>query len=248
MPRCASRRRRLRGGPPRGKLYIQSSLCNRRGHTLRVRADGTATFDLTAAGLHHAGREAQVRLEHLLRPRLRRDAGDGIPTLVRSEFDLVGGTLAHQPPVALIEGIDAIRVEFGIDDVSATGAAVDYTTAIDWVDPDLKTRATNRGDGIPDGDFVRCTTATPCTAAQLMNATAVSDLRARAQPRADHRLHGHQDLYRSAQHHRAGRSTTGSSATSIRRPCGCRTFPAGGSGHEPPFRCVASGAPRSWSA
>ncbi len=42
-------------------------------------------------------------------------ADDGIPTLVRSEFDLADGTLAHQAAVPLIEGIEGFRVEFGID-------------------------------------------------------------------------------------------------------------------------------------
>jgi type IV pilus assembly protein PilW len=101
-------------------------------------------------------------------------AGDGIPTLMRSQFDLTpGGNLEHQGAVAMIEGIESLVVEFGIDDVSKTGAAVDYTDAINWDDPATRTTPTNRGDGAPDDDFVRCTTASPCTAAQLMNVTAV---------------------------------------------------------------------------
>jgi type IV pilus assembly protein PilW len=75
-------------------------------------------------------------------------------------------------PVALIEGVDAIRYELGIDNVSKTGAAVDFTQAIIWVDPSTKKQPTNRGDGSPD-TFVRCTTAAPCTVAQLMNVVAV---------------------------------------------------------------------------
>jgi type IV pilus assembly protein PilW len=99
--------------------------------------------------------------------------GDGIPTLMRSTFDLVGGTLAHQPAEALVEGIDGFRVEFGVDNVSKTGAAVNYAQETKWANPNNKVTPINRGDGAPDGDFVRCTTATPCTAAQLMNVTAV---------------------------------------------------------------------------
>jgi len=97
-------------------------------------------------------------------------AGDGIPTLVRSEFDLTGGAPAHLAAQPLVEGIDGFRVEFGIDDVSSTGDAVDYTAPIVWDDPETKTDATNRGDGIPDGQYIHCGT---CTAAQLMNATSV---------------------------------------------------------------------------
>jgi hypothetical protein len=95
-----------------------------------------------------------------------------IPTLVRSQFDLAGGTLAQQAPVPMIDGIESFRVELGIDNVSKSGAAVDYTQSIVWSDPNNQVLATNRGDGAPDV-FVRCTTAAPCTAAQLANVVAV---------------------------------------------------------------------------
>lgn len=100
-------------------------------------------------------------------------AGDGIPTLMRSQFGLSGGTLGHKTAEALIEGIEGFRVEFGIDNISDSAEAVDYTSAINWADAASLTSPRNRGDGIPDNAYVRCTTATPCTAAQLMNAVAV---------------------------------------------------------------------------
>lgn len=99
-------------------------------------------------------------------------AGETIPTLVRSQLDSSSGTPVQQAPVALIEGIEGFRVELGIDNLSDSGAPVDYTDAIDWADPAVKTSPTNRGDGAPD-EFVRCTAATPCTAAQLTNVVAV---------------------------------------------------------------------------
>jgi prepilin-type N-terminal cleavage/methylation domain-containing protein len=95
-----------------------------------------------------------------------------IPTLVVSQFDLASGTLAQQAPLVLIDGIDAFRVELGIDNISKTLAPVDYTQAVVWSDPINQVLATNRGDGAPD-TFVRCTTAVPCTAAQLSNVVAV---------------------------------------------------------------------------
>jgi len=98
--------------------------------------------------------------------------GDGMPTLVRSQFDLSGVTLAHQAAVPLIEGIEGMRVEIGVDNLGKTGAATDYTAAVNWLDAANKTTPTNRGDGTPDGDFVSCTTASPCTAPQLVNAVA----------------------------------------------------------------------------
>jgi prepilin-type N-terminal cleavage/methylation domain-containing protein len=105
-------------------------------------------------------------------------AGDGIPTLVRSRFDLSGGVLAHQPAEALIEGIEGFRVEFAIDGIGDAGTVVDYTQPVVWSDPLTRVAPMNRGDGIPDvrpdGTFsVRCTTAAPCTESQLANAVVV---------------------------------------------------------------------------
>ena len=98
--------------------------------------------------------------------------GDGIATLMMSQFDLVGGVLAHQAAVPLIEGIEGFAVEFGIDSISKTAAAVDYTTAVNWADPTKLVTATNRGNGVPD-TFIKCTDTVPCTAAQLANAVTV---------------------------------------------------------------------------
>lgn len=99
--------------------------------------------------------------------------GDGIPTLMLSQFDLAGGELAHQAAVPLIEGIEGFSVELGIDSLSETGAAVDYASAVNWADPANLISPTNRGDGVPDDDFVVCTDAAPCTADQLANTVAV---------------------------------------------------------------------------
>ncbi|MFM9438015.1 hypothetical protein ACFDR9_005118, partial [Janthinobacterium sp. CG_23.3] len=111
-------------------------------------------------------------------------AGDGVPTLVRSVFDPAGApALAHQAPEALVEGIERFAVELGIDNVVSRcglGTAVDYTAAVAKVDPSTcvlnadasrNSLPTNRGDGNPDR-FVRCTTAAPCTVAQLANVVA----------------------------------------------------------------------------
>jgi type IV pilus assembly protein PilW len=78
--------------------------------------------------------------------------------------------LEHQTPVPLVEGIESFKVELGIDSVGDSGAASDYTVAINWTDPDTPA---NRGDGAADGAFIRCTTAVPCTVAQLMDTVVV---------------------------------------------------------------------------
>ena len=161
-----------------GKLYFQASFCELENTTRYLL--GTSGF-----GLHGRTCVAGTPLGGSLAPKRRfvsniyyirnfsLNPGDGIPTLVRSEFDLSGKTLAHQPAVALIEGIQGFRVELGIDSLGDSGAATDYTAAIAWADPEVRDSPTNRGDGIPDGDFVRCTTASPCTVAQLRDVVAV---------------------------------------------------------------------------
>lgn len=108
-------------------------------------------------------------------------AGDGIPTLMVSQFDLAAGVLAHQAAVPLIEGIESFKVELGVDSLSDNGANIItnadssklYSAALVWADPENLISPTNRGDGTPDGAFIRCTDALPCTAAQLANVVAV---------------------------------------------------------------------------
>jgi Tfp pilus assembly protein PilV len=96
--------------------------------------------------------------------------GDGIPTLMRSSFDGV----AHQPAEALIEGIQGFRVEYGIDELSDTGAAVNYTMGVAWVDPLNRVSPANRGDGIPEtyvnAAGLTCAGAADCDAANVVAA------------------------------------------------------------------------------
>jgi type IV pilus assembly protein PilW len=154
-----------------GRLYFQGSLCTTDpipGYVL-----GTAGFTMTQRDCVTLAEQRRF-MSTLYYVRDHADApGDGIPTLMRSEFDLNGGVLTHQAAVPLIEGIQGFRVELGIDDLSETGAPVDYTAAVDWVDPDTRTSAANRGDGVPDDDYVHCTTAVPCVVGDLTNVTAV---------------------------------------------------------------------------
>ena len=114
--------------------------------------------------------------------------GDGIPTLMRSQFRLASGVLSHKSAESLIEGVEGFRVEFGVDNISdaskniITGANADgtispanlHSAAISWaVTTPANTSPINRGDGSPDGAYIHCTTLIPCTAAQLMNLVAV---------------------------------------------------------------------------
>lgn len=98
--------------------------------------------------------------------------GRTVPTLMRSQLDVSGGAIAQRTPVRLLDGVEALRVELGIDNTGKTGTAVNYAEALQWQDATTKTHPTNRGDGSPDF-FKRCTTAIPCTAAELMDVVAV---------------------------------------------------------------------------
>lgn len=167
-----------------GKLYFQTSRCSADpapyvlatgGHTLRKHGCGTDPADIV-------GKRKFVSNMYYIR-NYADDPGDGIPTLVRSHFDLAGGTLAHQPAQALIEGIQAFRVELGVDRFSANGTdifeahptvpgALRYQTGIDWADPATRNLPRNRGDGAAD-TFIRCTSAAPCDQHQLANTVAV---------------------------------------------------------------------------
>ncbi len=164
--------------PANPELFIQASLCDEEA------PDDPYAFGLTDAAPFDPPFTLMRRSCDVAEPAEKRrfvsyiyyvrnyltPEGVVIPTLVRSEFDLVGGVYAYQQPVQLIEGIDGLWVEFGVDNVSITGDLVDNTAAVEWEDEDTKERATNRGDGSPDGDFIRCE---PCDDADaLMNVTA----------------------------------------------------------------------------
>jgi type IV pilus assembly protein PilW len=101
-------------------------------------------------------------------------SGDNIPTLMRSKLAATSTDDPTQLPAdPLIEGVEGFVVEYGLDNVSDSGASVDFTTAVNWATttPAYKS-PTNRGDGNPD-TYVHCTTASPCTVAQLMNVVTV---------------------------------------------------------------------------
>lgn len=97
-------------------------------------------------------------------------------TLMRVEF---GGTSGFEwgTPQELITGVEGFAVELGIDYLSDSGADITagspagYTQVISWSSQSVKNSPTNRGDGAPDGAFIRC--GTGCTVGQLINTVAV---------------------------------------------------------------------------
>lgn len=56
-------------------------------------------------------------------------SGDGIPTLCRRRLSTTAGTLAMNPVECLIEGIENMQVEFGIDDSAPFDYSPDYYAA-----------------------------------------------------------------------------------------------------------------------
>jgi type IV pilus assembly protein PilW len=97
--------------------------------------------------------------------------GDGIPTLVRSQFAFSGSSRAQQLAQPLVDGIESLRFELGIDSLTRAGATFNPSQKLVWTDPEYQANASNRGDGVVDGAYVRC--GATCTASQLMNAISV---------------------------------------------------------------------------
>jgi type IV pilus assembly protein PilW len=165
-------------------VYFQASRCGTDAVRFRFGIEGDTNFNLRQLDCTTATEKRKfIQNIYYIRD-FAVTAGDGIPTLVRSSFTKLDPSdpaeiATQQPAVALIEGIEGFRIELGIDNRSKpytgqpTGTLVNYGEAINWLDPNTRDTATNRGDGSPDGAFIECTTAAPCTAAQLMNVTAV---------------------------------------------------------------------------
>jgi type IV pilus assembly protein PilW len=145
-----------------GRLYFQSSRCtaeisggnrfvlNTTGFNLRSNINCPAvsiSTDTLAAKRRFVSTIYYVRNYSVA-------VGDGIPTLMRSSFNLNGTTLEHQPPQPLIEGFQGFRVEYGTDNLGSNGLAVNY---------DIAAGAINRGDGVPD-TYITCpkTDGTAC--------------------------------------------------------------------------------------
>ncbi len=152
-----------------GKVYFQSSFC-------KDDALGAFVLDTTGFTLKNLNcLTVAERRKFVIDLYYVRDyavtAGDGIPTLMRSTFDLSGGATpanALQSAVPLIEGIEAFRVELGVDNVSKSGASTNYHAAPQWDDPNTRVTLNNRGDGSPDGAFVHCG-AGSCSVDQLVD-------------------------------------------------------------------------------
>jgi len=157
------------------RLYLQSSRC-----TSEMAAGNRVVFDNQAASftLRRNINCPAVAPAVDLPARKRRyvssiyyvrnfafSSGDGIPTLMRASFGLSGTTPAYLAAQPMIEGIEALRFEYGLDNVGANGLPVNYDSA---------TGAVNRGDGVPD-EYITCprNPTTPCTHWDFFHTVAV---------------------------------------------------------------------------
>jgi type IV pilus assembly protein PilW len=118
-----------------GELYLQVSRCNTDGNRFLLGKTDTDTFNLLQRDCD-PGIPANKRrfVSHMY---YIKDVGN-TPTLMRSTLEKTGTTVAFTDPQALIEGVESLRVELGIDNYNAqTDKDVDYGTG-------------ERGDGVPD--------------------------------------------------------------------------------------------------
>lgn len=149
-----------------GRLYFQTSLCE--GETRYVLApSGFALHQRNCTSL--AEKRQYISNIYYLRD-YAMTPGDGMPTLMQSSFDLSAGVLGQQPAVPMIEGVEAMRFQFGVDNLSDSAAAINYLQAVSWADARNKNSPTNRGDGAADAE---CSSASPCSLANLVNTVVV---------------------------------------------------------------------------
>lgn len=112
-----------------GKAYLQTAMCVTATPSYVLGLAGTATFDRTALD---CATVTGLRLYAVHTYFLSSDNGSGlsVPTLKRLEFD--GATFTEVP---LVEGIERIEYEYGIDS-DANGAPNSYSaapvTSADW--------------------------------------------------------------------------------------------------------------------
>jgi type IV pilus assembly protein PilW len=152
-----------------GKLYFQSSRCE--GEARYVLADTGFTLHQRDCTTPAEKRKFINNIYYLRDYAFAPD--DGIPTLMQSSYDLASGSLDQQPAVAMIEGVEAMRFEFGVDTISDSGDSVDYGVGVLWADitePIVKDSPTNRGDGAADA---LCTSTTPCGLNDMINAVQI---------------------------------------------------------------------------
>lgn len=179
---------------PSPHVYFQPSRCSTDASTFVL---NTSTFTLKAGDCASDAPIRRFSSSIYYVRNFANTAGDGIPALMRARFGVNGTTGAPEflATQALVEGVEGFRVEYGLDNVSDTGVAVNLAalgSPINWASANVLNTPTNRGNGLPDA-YVRCSQSAPCTADQLVNVTAV---KLYVLVRAEKRTPGHIDTKR----------------------------------------------------
>lgn len=131
-----------------GEPYIQVSRCMGEAPFIMGQA-GSTVFSLHKSGCDVSPTSALADKRRVVSHIYYIDSAT--PTLMRASL----GASGFGTPQAMIDGVEAMRIELGIDNYNAnTGKAVDYTIG-------------ERGDGVPD-EYLHC--GVGCSAEQLSNA------------------------------------------------------------------------------
>ncbi len=126
-----------------GKLYLQNQMCGDTGHgnyvssaaTVPVlEASGTTTVYKKNCTTAADKRKLVISIFYVRNYSVA--SNDGIPTLMRADFDLSGGAVKMQSSQPIIEGVQSIQFEYGRD-TNEDGSADIFEdcsscTALDW--------------------------------------------------------------------------------------------------------------------
>ncbi|SFD84667.1 PilW family protein [Nitrosomonas sp. Nm166] len=125
-----------------GKLYLQTQQCTDTGHGNYV-SDAATTPVLGAPGIGvykkdciTAADKRKLIISIFYVRSYSVASSDGIPTLMRADFDLSGGVVKMQSAQPVIEGIQSIQFEYGRDTDEDGSADIfdncSSCTALDW--------------------------------------------------------------------------------------------------------------------
>ncbi len=126
-----------------GKLYLQTQMCGNTGHGNYVsnaatapvlEASGTTTVYKKDCTTAVAKRKLVISIFYVRNYSVT--LSDGIPTLMRADFDLSGGAVKMQSAQPIIEGVQSIQFEYGRDTDEDGSADIfddcSFCTALDW--------------------------------------------------------------------------------------------------------------------
>ncbi|MDV6340304.1 PilW family protein [Nitrosomonas sp. Is24] len=125
-----------------GKLYLQTQSCGNTSHINYVSSAATTPLLSTSTDVVYKRdcitsadrRKLMISIFYVRNYSVT--SSDGIPTLMRADFDLSGGVVKLQAAQPIIEGIQSIKFEYGRDTDGNGGADVfddcSACTALDW--------------------------------------------------------------------------------------------------------------------